>query len=110
MKKEDLDQVCFNCNHFFPVMIDEPSEFGICLNDKEFEPFIGELLENSDYACCQSLIDCKKFDGNRNTCPDFNEMEVGECFEIDESTEFGQELVETIKSGQFRREMGSDPH
>jgi hypothetical protein len=104
MKKEDLDQVCFNCNHFFPVIIDEPSEFGICLNDKEFEPFIDELLENSNYACCQSLIDCKKFDGNRDACPDFSEVEVGESFEIDESTEFGQELVETIKSGQFSKE------
>ncbi len=102
MAKEEMDRSCFNCNHFFPVIMDEPSEFGICLNDKEFEPFIDELLGNSNYACCQSLIDRKKFDGNRDTCPDFSVME--DSFEIDEGTEFGRELVETIKSGQFGQE------
>jgi hypothetical protein len=43
MEEGELERVCFNCNHFFPASIQGPTEFGICLNDKEFEPFIDEL-------------------------------------------------------------------
>ena len=55
MEKEELERVYFNCNHFFPASIEGPTEFGICLNDKEFSPFLDELLDNSNYACCQCL-------------------------------------------------------
>ena len=41
-----MERICFNCNVFFPASMDENMEYGICLNDKEFEPFIDELLEN----------------------------------------------------------------
>jgi len=100
-KKEELERICFNCNHFFPASMEEPTEFGICLNDKDFEPFIDELLGNSHYACCQNLIDSKKFTGNREACRDFSEVEIGESIEIDENSEFGRELIFAIKSGQF---------
>ena len=60
---EILEAICFNCNQFFPTIMDEPTEFGICLNDQAFEPFIDELLENPKTASCQELIHCKKFSG-----------------------------------------------
>lgn len=74
------------------------------MNDKEFEPFIEELLDNSNYACCQDLIDSKKFTGDREACPDFSEVEIGESVEIDENSEFGRELISSIKSGKFDSE------
>lgn len=104
MDKEEPDRTCFNCNHFFPAVMYGPTKLGICLNDKEFEPFIDELLGDSNYACCQDLIDCKKFNGNRDACSDFIEIDMEECIEIDEDTQFGRELISYLKNGQFNSE------
>ena len=99
MKKEILERVCFNCNHYFPVTLGEQDEFGICLNDEEFEPFIDELLEHNHYSCCQDLIDRKKFVAEREACADYSEIE--DCFEIDGDSEFGRELLSAIEGGQL---------
>lgn len=104
VKDEELERICFNCNNFFPACMDEATEFGICLNDQEFEPFINELLENSNYTCCQDLVERKKFSGENEACPDFSEVEVEESIEIDDDSEFGRELISSIKSGQFNQE------
>ena len=72
MQKEDLKRVCFNCNQFFIASMEELIEFGICLSDKAFEPFIDELLENFNYASCQDLIDCKKIPGEQEACTDLS--------------------------------------
>lgn len=79
----------------------EATEFGICLNDEEFEPFIEELLENSNYAPCQDLIDRKKFEGDREACEEFEEME---SIEIDDNTPLGRELSRLIRVGEFTPE------
>jgi len=39
MDSEELDQIIFNCNHFFPDK-NEITEYGICLDDEEFSPSI----------------------------------------------------------------------
>lgn len=101
MKNEDIERICFNCNYFFPASMEELTEFGICLNDKDFDPFVDQLLGDSNYSCCQDLIDTKKFTGNREACPDFSEAEIGETIEIDENSEFGRDLISSIKSGNF---------
>ena len=105
---EELERVCQNCNYFFPESIDKISECGICLNDEEFEPFIDELLENYNYVCCQSLVDKKKFSGNREACLDFSEIEIDECIEIDEDSEFRSELLSLIKAGNSNKEALED--
>jgi hypothetical protein len=102
MAKEELEKVCWNCNHFFPATMGEATEFGICLNDEEFEPFIEELLENSNYAPCQDLIDRKKFEGDREACEEFEEME---SIEIDDNTPLGRELSRLIEAGKLTPEM-----
>jgi hypothetical protein len=104
MKYEKLERICFNCNNFFSASMDEVTEFGICLNDQEFEPFIHEMLENLNYSCCQDLVERKKFSGNDDACPDFSEVELEEIIEIDDDSEFGRELIASIKSGQFNQE------
>ena len=101
MRKEDIERICFNCNNFFPASMDEINEFGIYLNDKEFEPFIDELLENSNYSCCQDLVNRKKFFGEQEVCPDFS---AAETTDVDEKSEFGRKLISSIDNGPFNIE------
>ena len=70
------EKICCNCNYFFPYLLNGPSEYGICLKDDEFEPYIEDLLEDEDYDCCIELIEEKKFDGNRDSCEDFERVEI----------------------------------
>lgn len=101
MAKEELERICWNCTHFFPAIIGEATEFGICLNDEEFEPFIEELLENSNYDSCQEIIDRKKFDGEHGACKEFEETEN---LEIDDNSPLGRELSRLSKAGELTRE------
>ena len=101
MEKENLESICFNCNHFFPAS-DRITESGICLKDEEFEPFLDELLDNLNFESCQDLVDRKKFTGEKEACSDYSEAEMGE--EIDEDSEFGQALQSLIEKGQLNRE------
>ncbi|GAJ16676.1 unnamed protein product, partial [marine sediment metagenome] len=34
----ELTRVCMNCQSYYPDRLDEATEFGICLNDSDFEP------------------------------------------------------------------------
>lgn len=89
MKKEPLERVCFNCNYFFPSRT-EASEYGICLEDKDFEPFIDELMENLNYSCCQELIQTKEFPGDQDACNKYDEAEIigidGDSYQTDTET------------------------
>jgi len=71
-----LERNSSNCNYFFPYLLHGPSEYGICLNDTVFDPYIEELLKNENYNCCKELIEEKKFDGNEHYCDDFEMMEI----------------------------------
>ena len=71
-----LEQSCFGCNNFFPDLLNLPTEFGICLKDEAFDPFIDEMLENENFECCRELIEQKRFNGNCDTCEDFEECEI----------------------------------
>lgn len=98
---EEVQRTCFDCNCFFPASMGEFTEFGVCLSDEEFEPYIDELLENCNYACCKELVERKKFDGNREACADFSESETGENFEIPHNSELESAILSAIKNGQF---------
>ncbi len=101
MTGEKLEKICWNCTHFFPATMEEATEFGICLNHEEFEPFIEELLENSDYSCCQDLVDRKKYEGDREACEDYEETEG---IEIDDDSPLGRELRRLIEAGELTPE------
>jgi hypothetical protein len=107
-ENEELERVCFNCNNFFPASVDDITEFGICLNDENFEPFIDELIEKYNYACCQALVDEKKFKGDCEACPEYSQAEIGRSIEIDETTEFGKELISAIKTGTLDKKTLED--
>lgn len=101
MQKEALERICFNCNQFFPSSMDEPTEYGICLSDGDFEPFIEELLEKSNYSSCQNLINSKKFPGECKGCENYEEIESAE---IDDNSSLGQELKRLCESGELNHE------
>ena len=73
--EEKLEEVCFNCNNFFPSTIDDFTDLGICLADPDFEPFIDELIEDYNYDCCRGLVEAKKFPGEQEACSEFSEIE-----------------------------------
>ncbi len=96
--EERLEQICINCTHFFPAM-EGMTEFGICVNDEVFEPFLEELFENSNYDCCRELINSKKFNGNeQKACPDFEGIEL---LEIDDESSLGSVLLHSSKTGKI---------
>jgi len=95
-EKEELERICINCSLFLPAVKDELTEFGICLNDEAFEPYIDELLGKSNYDCCKDLIELKKFSGEREACPDFD---LGERIEIDDNSELGRAILSALKKG-----------
>ena len=92
-----FERTCINCNYFFPYLLYGPSEYGICLKDDEFEPYIEELLENENYDCCIELIEKKKFDGNEHTCKDFEMVGIiGADLSEDELSETGMDDMEIM--------------
>lgn len=104
VENNEIERICFNCNYFFPASGQDFNEFGICLNDNEFEPYLDELLENSNYDCCSDLINRKKFSGEQEACPNFDEMDFEETIEIDDESELCRKLISCLESGQFSYE------
>lgn len=80
MDDKTLERVCFNCNFFFPDC-DDFTEYGICLQDDVFEPFVDELLE-MNYSSCRELVEVKKYLGSKDACENYDEIEI---LEIDEN-------------------------
>jgi len=103
--KENLERICRNCCHFFPATMEEFTEFGICLNDEEFEPFIEDLIEDSNYASSQSLVDRKKFLGEREACGEFESIDQ---IEIDNNTSLGRELSRLMEAGELNPQTFQD--
>ncbi len=85
MADEISARICFYCNSFFPSS-EGPTEYGICLEDNDFEPYTEELLENSNYASCQELINSKQFPGKQKACDKFK---LAEIIKIDDDTSMG---------------------
>jgi len=96
--EDEKERICLNCNHYFPAAVDEPTEFGICLNDEEFEPFSEEILAESDFTRCLGLVEAKKFPGEREACQDFEEAEF---FEIDDESPLGRRIRELYERGEL---------
>jgi hypothetical protein len=98
MEFEELELICSNCSYFFPASMKEPTEYGICLRDKVFEPYIDELIENYNYNPCQELIEDKKFLGDIEACEHFEEPEE---YEVDDNSHLGKELENLKNTGKL---------
>lgn len=98
MNDELLERICFNCSYYFPDC-DESTEYGICLRDDAFEPFIDELFE-MDYSSCRDLVEAKKFLGGRDACENYDEIE-----EVDENSSLGELIAKYEETGEFDQEL-----
>lgn len=100
MDDNSLERVCFNCNYFFPDC-DDFTEYGICLDDEAFEPFIDELFE-MNYSSCRELVEAKKFPGGRDACEKYDEIEMEE---IDENSSLRELLEKYNETGEIDQEL-----
>ena len=96
-----MEKTCLDCSAYLPASAEGPTEFGICLNDEAFEPFVEELLEGTVSASCQALMERNKFVGDRTACPDFQESEV---IEIDDNSPLGQRVRSLAERGELTPE------
>ncbi|MEW6606941.1 MAG: hypothetical protein AB1414_05735 [bacterium] len=71
----ECERICGNCNQFLPSTMTGLTEFGICMSDEAFEPFIDELFEDPGTASCQDLINRKKIPCGQEACEEFEEVE-----------------------------------
>ena len=103
MEKRDksVEKTCLNCSAYLPASTHDFTEFGLCLNDEAFEPFIEELLEDVDSASCQALVQEKKYLGDRPACPSFDETE---CIDIDDNSPLGRKLRRLADKGELTPE------
>lgn len=70
----EFERLCCHCNFGFPSEADG-SEFGICLHDQEFEPFLDDILERQDFGRCRQLVKNKRFDWDHEACTFFDPIE-----------------------------------
>ena len=100
---DELERICMNCNHAFPS---EPfvSDFAICLNDPEFEPYLDALLENQDFSRCQELVEQKRFSWEQGACPDFDPAE-GIAEDVPLSPQLSSSIEKLARDGQLTAEM-----
>jgi hypothetical protein len=87
---EEGGKTCFDCAAYFPSVLNEPTEFGICLNEEVFDPVVELILEDRADDRCRELIEQNKFAGQRPACEDFEEAET---IEIDDDSPLGREIA-----------------
>mgnify|MGYP006297964055 CR=1 FL=1 len=79
---ETLERICAHCEHCFPDRAG-PTVYGVCILDPVFEPFQDDIWE-CRFERCRELVAEKKFDVNREACPEFEPVEIVEESEIEE--------------------------
>jgi len=94
----DMETICLNCGAFFPASFEMPDDFGICLNDPEFDPFLDDILDHEDFTSCKELVERKKFNGEREACTDFEPIER---LEIENDSPLGRDLKRLMDAGQL---------
>lgn len=95
-------ETCLECSSYLPASNNEFTEFGVCLNDDAFEPFVEELLEGLIPDSCRELVEQRKFHGETHTiCANFQPIQ---SFEIGDSTLLGQQLRRLAEKGELTPE------
>lgn len=94
---DELERICYNCSSFFMDVNDFGSGKGVCINDEAFQEYLDEILENSDFSVCMSLYKEKRFNGERDVCADYNEVEIIEV----EEAENGNLMTEEELNRQY---------
>ncbi|MEW6623715.1 MAG: hypothetical protein AB1420_11435 [Bacillota bacterium] len=70
----ELDRICQNCSSFWQDQDD--LNLGVCLNDKVFEPYLDEIFDLEDFSSCYELYLQKLYNGEKEACEQFSELEI----------------------------------
>lgn len=83
----EFDSICQNCTQFFNHIDDmrDKNCMGVCVLEKEFEPFLDEIFEESDFSVCMPLYEKYRYSGFREACDKFEmvPLEDDEYSELD---------------------------
>jgi hypothetical protein len=69
---------------------------GACMRDQVFEVFLDEIYESGSFECCNALYMEKRFDGDKDACPEYEEAEIIEVMDVDDVFEI--DLYEDLKN------------
>ena len=75
-----IERICTNCSYFFQDIEDskdsERWDYGVCMNNSDdFEPYVDEILETGSFSSCHELYLQNRFNGERDACEKFEEIE-----------------------------------
>lgn len=103
---EDPNRICINCTQFMQDSTDIAESFyGICLIDEDFEPFLDDIFEHGEFSSCKELYMRKRYDGEKEACTEFEEMEFPEDGEsIDDFN--GRMLVKQMQNENVDEILG----
>ena len=98
----ELLGICQNCNNFFqdPSDMTGTLSLGICVLNKDFEPYLDDIFGEGDFSTCWELYIKYRFTGQRNACEDYDEFQVVEDNEEDRvySDYEAERLLEQIRN------------
>ncbi len=89
----ELDKICQNCSSFFQDI--ENMDLGVCLNDEKFLPFLDAIIENQDFSSCRELYLQERYDGRKEPCEHYEEIEIIEIPEDENINDYL--LIEHLK-------------
>lgn len=86
--RDNPEPICGNCQAAHPS---EPfqSDFAVCLNAPELEPYLDDILERQDFSRCRVLVETLRFPWDETACDSFDPIE-------DEGLDWSPELTETV--------------
>lgn len=96
MSKRELEKICFNCSSFFMEVGVE--NLGACMDDEAFSPFVEEIYDSECFTCCYDLYMEKRYDGNREACSQYDEVEIIEISNDDDEELYAAKLVASFKN------------
>lgn len=67
------EKTCQDCSFYMQDSAD--TDYGVCFEDPEFEPYAETIIENDSFKCCYDLYLKKRFIGYQNICDKFEEIE-----------------------------------
>ncbi len=104
-----LEAICQNCSFFFSDNGSSDWDHGVCMYDStEFEPYIDDILEDSDFSTCAELYKLRRISGETKACDNYEQLEYVELDEDDFPDEESiEELIESWKTADLS-DVGKD--
>lgn len=93
-------RICVNCSNFFQECNDEPN-FGVCIDEDVFEPFIDDMMTNGEAGECQEEYSARRYDGDRDACEKFTACEYVYLDDDDEEDQDDSEIDTELLHARF---------